>query len=34
MKEQIERDVVSIRIEQVVEEKVGEFTKVFTLTKE
>lgn len=34
MKEQIERDVVSIRIEQVVEEKVGEFAKVFTLTKE
>ena len=34
MKEQIARDVVSIRIEQVVEEKVGEFAKVFTLTKE
>lgn len=33
-KEKIEQDVVSIRIEQVVEEKVDEFTKVFTLTGE
>lgn len=33
-RENIERDVVSIRIEQVIEEKVDEFTKVFTLTGE